>query len=543
MKYTLIAVALAVLAAGCSTTTTKASTPVEDMDATIATAKADLDLRTRAAENFQVVDEMWLGATAVKRPDPADVRPELEQQVRLQKSWGLTLHQVAEAITEATGIQATVTEDAVEASGAIKRAIPNLPASVALPNLPSLPGGAAPATTGGAGNLNDQGAGIVLNYSGPLRGLLDNVSARTNTGWRYEHGRIEFFHVDTRVFNIDILPGAMSLAGNITNQSSGGQQGGGGSTEGSSTQMQGGTQTSLSVEVDQFGAVQETIKGMVTARGKVTASPALGQVVVTDVPAALSRIGRYVDEVNRIATRQVVMDVKVFAVEKADTNGYAISWDLVWKSVSKQIGVEMVGGSAMDEGTNVAASVLSGSSPFAGTKVFLDALATQGKLKQLTSVAAVTLSGRPVPVQVAEEVSYQESSQVSLVPDVGQQITRTQGKVTSGFSMVLLPILTERKDVLLQAQINLSSLRELRRLGSVEDGSYTEMPLIDSRQVMQNVRLDSGQTLVLTGFEQETLRSDANGVGSARFTLLGGGKKSQKNNSTLVILITPRITS
>ena len=516
-----------------------------DFEPALEGARSDLAARASGADAFQVVDSVWLGATPVRR-DTRPAAPELESRIVLTRGIPMTLAEVADLITTRAGINTTVSDDAVEASnrvmsgaGAAGAAIPANLLNLQTPDAP-----APVASSPSLASLGGAGKGLVIDYSGPLRGLLDHVAARTNTSWRYQGGRIEFVHLDTRIFDIEILPGATTITGNITNQSIGGQQqGGGGQSSGATASLQGGSQTSMSVEVDRFTAIQKTAGDMLSAKGKMTASASLGQLVVTDTPSVLSRIERYVQEVNEVVNRQVVLDVQVYAVENRSSNGYAISWDLVWQSVSKQIGVKLLGSNSVDGGTTAAGIVMDPTSPFSGTKLFLDALATQGNVRQLTSVSSVTVSGRPVPVQVAEEIGYQESSQVSLVPDVGQQVTRTQGKITTGFSMVLLPMMTKQKDVLLQAQINLSSLRELRQLGSVADGSYTELPLVDSRQLMQEVRLASGQTLVLTGFEQETLRSDAKGVGNARFTALGGASSSEKKNSTLVILITPRAVS
>lgn len=551
MKLSITPLALALIVAGCAST--PATTTPNLGDAQIQRVRSDVQAQRAEVKPFAFVNEVWLGAATMPRAIAEAASPELTRFVRLERSWGMTLEQVAEFITTDTGIPVIVMPDAAEASGAVRRAAPQLPpadmgAAMGLPmpplpnmpaGLPAAPSAPAPAPTSAVAAPQGAGQGMVLSYSGDLRGLLNQVASRSNTSWRHRAGRIEFFHTDTRVFEIEVLPGAMTMQGSITNQSQGGSQGQGGATQGGSTQMQGGTQTSSNLELDQLKAVETAIKDMLTAKGKVTVTPGMGQVVVTDTPATLSRVEGYIEGVNAIAKRQVVMDVQVYSVENRESNGYAVSWALSGKWADGSVGVTRVGG--IDNATSIAGAILTANSPFAGTKLFLDALASQGKVKQITSVSAVTLSGRPVPVQVAEEISYQASSQVSLVPNVGQQITRTQAKATVGFSMALLPMLTAQKDVLLQVQMSLSSLRELRRLGTVEDGSYSEMPLTDSQQTMQSVRLQSGQTLILTGFEQESLRSDASGVGTPGFKLLGGSKKGEQKNTTLVILITPRL--
>ncbi len=108
--------------------------------------------------------------------------------------------------------------------------------------------------------------------------------------------------------------------------------------------------------------------------------------------------------------------------------------------------------------------------------------------------------------------------------------------------MTALPIIIGGDEVLLQLQANIRTLRELRRVGTVEEGQQ-EAPLTDTRQTFNRVRLRNGQTLVITGMEQETFRSDLRGVGNPSFQLLGGGTNQNKARTTIVIMVTPRIVS
>lgn len=550
---------LAVSLAACATTSPPSQPGLSGIDRQVVDARGDLADRQRRSElSFERVDEVWLGAVPVQRTaaEPAV----FSRPAEFMRFYPVTLNEVANYIAQTFDLQVTVTEDAVEAmyaangqagQGRVGGSVPSMGGVGAVP--PPVPGQIGGAThmpsASVLGSLNGSGGGgMTISYAGTLRGLLDTVAAQSGTSWRHVDGRVEIYALETRVFQVSVLPGSTSMDASITNRSTGGNRqsgggGGGGGQEGAQTQMTGGADTNMSIALDPFEDVIEAIKGLATERGVVTATPAMAQVVVTDRPVALARIGEYIEQVNKLATRQVVLDVRVYVVEANRSNGHAISWDAVWSSVSRQIGVDLNAGNSITGGSRMGMSILDAGSPWNGTRLVLDALATQGNVRELTSASVVTLSGRPVPVQVAEEVGYLESTQVSLVPDVGQQVTLTPGKVTSGFSMNLLPIMSGKDTILMQAMINLSSLRELRRLGSDSQGNTMETPLIDSRQTMQNVRLESGQTLVLTGFEQETLRSNASGVGSPGFRLLGGAKDEDKRSTSLVIMITPKVVS
>lgn len=543
MKCILVS-SLALLITGCATAGAETQqAKLDQAEKQTEAARADMGRRTeQAGSAFQAVDEVWLGAEKVERVKRHQYPAEFEAPLLFDRNWDMTLHGIAEYIASSHGIPVDLTEDAVEAASGVQRTSPS-PAVEGLGdiNLPALPAQVRPSGPM-PGGQNQFGIGMRISYRGTLRGFLDHIAGRTGTNWRYRDNRIQFYHLDTRVYRLDVLPGKVDLQGTITNLSqgggaTGGGQGGGGAASALTT-MSAGSSAQISVTMDQFSAVVDTVKGMLSPKGKVSAAPGMGQIVVTDIPGSLGRVEQYLKEANATAGRQVKLEVQIYAIEGNASNGYNVSLDGVWQTLTSKFGLAFKGGNFNSENNAFGVQILEG--PFQGSGLVIDALARQGTMRQLTTASVMTLSGRPIPVQVGEETSYIASSQVSLVPDVGQQITRTVGKITSGFSMTVLPIVTTENEVLLDAQINLSALRELRKVGNENDSTSIEMPLVDSRQMAQSVKLDFGQTLILTGFEQELLRSDATGTGTPGFKLLGGGKNSNRRNTTLVIMITPR---
>lgn len=560
IRHRVMPVVLAVALAGCAT-----AVPANHFD----TAQADAShqvreaVTTRPSPWFRVHEGVWLGATAVNRKG-RELPAIFDKKVTYQRLNPVSLTELADHIAANHGLAVIVNDDALAASRKVGTPQESLATVTPMANLPpiDLPNGIAPGNpTGDAGvpqlptstqRNPAPGAGggtgqFQVEYTGTLRGFLDHIASRTGNGWRYDAGRVVMFHTDTRVFRVGILPGQTSMASTITNESKAGGAGGaggGGESGGASSTSGGGTTTSLNVTTDAFTAAADTVKSMLSDGGKMNAAPSLGTITVTDVPVVLDRVDRYIEQLNAMANRSVYLDVKVYAIEHAQGDSYGIQWDLVWRNLSKSLGVGLNGGSLpAADGVNGQFAVLGEGKAFSGTTLLLQALSTQGKVSQVTSASVVTLSGQAVPVQVAEETGYISSSEVSLVPNVGQQVSRTASKVTTGFSMVLLPVINDGKKLLLQAQINLSNLRQLRQVGSMASGSMVEVPLVDSRQVLQRVPMVSGQTLVLTGYEQDAARADDSGVGSPAFKLLGGSTNNSRRRTTLVILITPQVAS
>lgn len=503
---------------------------------------------------YEEIDEMWVGSASIVGPSTQSLPDEFKRQVVFRRQWPVTLSDVAEFVTSSYGLTVSIAEDAlVSAKSAAYDPVDTLQRRAA-----TLPGSNVDPTSATAisqqmlqQQQGTQEGAFRLQYDGTLDGFLDRVAARTGNAWRYEGGRILMYHTDTRIFRVDILPGDTSVSATVTNQASGGSSGssgggggaaGGGAQSGATQTISGGTSTQFSSTTNQFQTVVEAVQNMISPKGKVTSVAGLGQIAVTDVPAVLDRVDSYVKSINDIATRQVLLEVRVFSIETNASDNYGISWDAVWQSLGSSLSANILSsGSTIADASGLDLTVVDPTSPFNGSSLLIEALSRQGNLQQVTSASLATLSGKAVPVQVAEETGYIASSQATLVPDAGTQITRTPGLVTTGFSMVLLPVVTSGDELLLQMQINLSSLRELRRIGSEADGSLFESPIIDSQQILQNVRLQSGQTLVLSGFEQESIRTDAKGIGNPKFMALGGNRNSDRRNSTLVVLLTPRV--
>ncbi len=61
----------------------------------------------------------------------------------------------------------------------------------------------------------------------------------------------------------------------------------------------------------------------------------------------------------------------------------------------------------------------------------------------------------------------------------------------------------------------------------------------DTKNVAPKVRLRSGETLILTGFDENGDDARKSGVGSPSFFGLGGGRTRSTSHSALVVLVTP----
>ncbi|MBB3122329.1 type IVB pilus formation R64 PilN family outer membrane protein [Massilia violacea] len=579
----LLACAMLVLS-GCSGLADRVSSNIDDADANTSGLVKEVGHNARgavmpAAPRVVHEDGIWLGKNVVKLGQPS-LPPVFYQPATFDRSIH-SLAELAERLTLRSGIPSRVNADAATiAAGSFKRgrgSLPALPAvrpSSSLPVLPLPPGapgegalaemsprGAASAggananggeNPGGDANVSfqpDLQGGIRFTYAnGSFKGMLDTVAARFGVSWKYGDGVIQFYHTDARTFQISAVPGDASFAANVTSGSastggvgggsgSSGSGGSGGGSGGSSVNASNSQNTGVVSKLSVYAGIESAVKLMLSPYGKVLAAPATGSITVVDTPDTLDRIAAYLENANKALSRQIVMNVTVLSVNLDQGDEYGINWNLVYKNLKTKYGVVNTFAGASDAAGVFSAGIV-GNSKFAGSSLIMKALAEQGKVRRQTTASVVTLNNQPVPVQVARQTSYLQSSQTSIVAQVGATTTLVPGVVTAGFNMSILPHVLNNGTVMLQFSVDMSTLRRIRPIEGT-NGTRIESPEIDTRNFLQRVSMKSGETLVIGGFEQTDENVDRQGVGQASNFLLGGGVAAKSNKEVIVILITP----
>jgi len=393
-----------------------------------------------------------------------------------------------------------------------------------------------------------------IDWRGPLTGLLDLVTARSGLSWRYNESTrsIAIFYLDTRTYRLDAFPivtnmqstiqTGMSTTAGASGGSGGGSSGGSSGSSGGVSGTTGSSQTtSMSMNSSLYADVEATIKSFLTPNaGRMAISASTGTVSVTDTPEVLDRIGVLLDRENATLRKQIILHTKVLAVSLDDSDEVGVNWDIVYRTLSGKYGLNFSTPfqPAASAGT-LGASVIN-SGEFSGSSVVLSALSTLGKVTTITSPSVTTLNLQPAPVQIARQIGYIASSQVSQTQGAGTIGALTPGFVTVGFNMSLVPrLLEDDSEMVLQYSINISSLNQLRSVSAA--GTTIEFPDMDTRLFNSQVRLHSGETLILHGFEQDTNNGNRSGMGSPFAWMLGGNMKTGRSRQAIVILITPEV--
>ncbi|GAB1253033.1 secretin N-terminal domain-containing protein [Desulfovibrio falkowii] len=463
---------------------------------------------------FDVLDLPYLGAKAIPL---AGNETALGTQITLRKRG--TLSGLGDSIADLTSLTVQVVEEAFDSNE--KKPGQGAQPSLDLPALLALPSG------------TDMGKLLSVNYTGPLRGLLDQMATQSGYGWDYDavSNTITFARMMTRTYTLLATPGKVSYDNQITNKSKENARSGSigssnvnQSVQTADTSAQTAQTNKTELKFDIWTDTEKAVKSLLSKDGTVVSNQSAGTLTVRDKPSVMRQVSTLIRDTNQRLSRQVALRVQVWSLELSDKNEAGLDLQVMFRNDDVAI---TAGSLAALSGLNTAtATIVSGK--LKDSTAVLKALKQWGNATQVTSGGGLAMSNQPLPVLAIKRHAYLAGASTSQ-SDYGQTTEITPGEVTTGFSMTVIPHILDKRRVALQYNINLSSLDDMVEFKTTD--ITVQLPQVSTRAFSQRATMQMGQTLVLAGFQQETQTTD-NAVGLLR---LGRGADYAK--TLLVITI------
>lgn len=543
IRTTLLASACAMALGGCASTASRRvhADYRSTSDAAEARAEAGRTVTT-TSNSFQVdggfyVEKTPIAVAAVdKSHDLPDYFRNKKQDLDIKTPTPLT--EVTARISRSASIPVTVAQDVLDNNA-------NLVGQVLKSGAAGASGGGGSA--GSAGNAQPILVDEVIYHNGTLAGLLDDVTGKLGLSWRWNGTGVEIYRYETKQFHLDSLAGIATLKAKIDTASSTLSTGGSGTQSSSATNATTGQSTEVNSTSDIWGEVTTSVQGMLSPNGRMSVAPISATITVRDTPTVLRQVEAQVSQLNRIYNKQVALNVEVYSVERSDNDNYGVDFNLAFANAAHHIGLgySTIGNNGTPSQPLGNAAVISATGgPFAGSSLTLSALTAVGKTNLVTSGQAISLNGQSVPLNVSREQAYLQSQTTTLSGGTGSGLASTQltpGLVTEGFSMNFTPLVTDGGDVLMRYTVDLSTIEGITTYTTPDGSASIQLPQRSVRNFMQNVRVHSGETLVLTGFQQNSGNEKEQGTGSSRNWVLGGGRQATALNRTIVVVVTPYI--
>lgn len=437
-----------------------------------------------------------------------------------------SLREVAERITETTGIPVDIGADVLANSAAT----PSAGASTVNSRTPT---------------VQTAVDGIRMDFRGNLGNFLDALGARYGFGWQYVNNTINFSRLVTKAFQIHASPGTAEFNTRVSKGSSTstGSTGGAGGAQ-STGSFAGTSDTSVrAAGISASDSIQKAITSMLSPQGRVVMNDATGSVIITDTRMVVDQIGKLIDHENLLLTRQVSLQVDLVTVQINDASQFGFDANLIYNSLGNEWGATVTGATAVttSASSSLTYNVLSGTnSRYNGSSLVLKALNSYGRVVQNTSIPLVATNRQPMPIAQFATKGYLAAT----TPANGGATTAgtgvpglTPGSITTGLFLSVLPTILDNNSLLLRMSMDQSTLLPFETIGtgSGATAQQIQIPNVTGYKSDHNVSLKSGDTLVLVGIVNDGVNGQTN-VG-----LLNNSLNNQRTQTVQVLLITPRV--
>ena len=388
-------------------------------------------------------------------------------------------------------------------------------------------------------------------YTGKLSGLLSQVATDLDLLWYYDKNSIVFYETETKTFTLYALGTEVAYQTSVSTDNS--------------------NEVSLESTLKEWDEVESAISSIIgkSDNADFTVSRSLGTITVTASPSVLARVGEYIERQNKRLSQLITIDVKVLQVtisndsafglnlaaainstaglnivanpknNLASTEASSMNIAVLSNAVSALTGATHTEGGVTVEGAYTQNDIMNGSlSGAAGSNALIQSLAKQGKVSLVTNVGVTTRSNRVAPVSNTRTTGYIKRFESRNFTTV-ESSTVDQDDLETGFTMQLLPNVLENGKILLLFRM---SVRELLRMSTQTIGEVTlQLPEVEERSFMQEVIMESGQMLVVSGFEKQKSQDTRYGLGDPDFMALSGSRESAASREVLVVILTPQV--
>ncbi|MBC5852084.1 hypothetical protein [Vibrio metschnikovii] len=552
-KFAFLGLAASVMG-GCATHKIDESAEIVDAGLDNASLLKDQgDTLSRKATTSVIKDQFFLATTPYKMSNRDTLPSFFEEKILFSQPEPVSVHEILNKVTAETGIHINITQDAYQwingdeiekddkkdAGGAEQPDKPQGGFSAPVPgsSTPWPQGESKDGTEKSIKKAHDRAnyAGVNLRlleekfsfkFRGTIEEVLDRVTQKLDVNWKWENGKVEIYKLEVKHYIFDGANASVEFQSSITTKSS---------NEDSSS---GHNTTYTTNYKPMYDEISTTLSKMMTTNGKFHINTNTGMITVTDVPSVHREVEKYIEQINVMASKRILIKTQVIDIVSDDNGDYGMDLNAIYSGSSRfNFNFNPLDPSAI--GGNFEIGLIDGTSSWNGSKALVSALNTMTKNIYENSSTVTTQNGQPVPVQIIDRKNFVEKVSSETDDKGNKSYEITTNKVMPGFSMTALPKLTSKGTVAMQLAIDLKKLNAMNDF--VAGDISATLPDETQKSFMQNVNIKNGQTLMLSGFETTINDSEVKSVGGKESWLFGGKKVGGKKKVMTLILVTPYI--
>ena len=382
--------------------------------------------------------------------------------------------------------------------------------------------------------------------------------------------------------DIRIATGQLASNGSSNGSNNGFNTQAGSSTttdSGSTSTETSGSSISTTSEADFWSDLKVTLDSIVgNADGrKVIVNPGAGIVIVHALPSELRSVHKFLNEIQSIVHREVILEAKVLEVQLNNKFQSGVNWAALGKVANNStiIGAQTGGGTIFNTGASEIAgnsgnlapganfSPISGaaSSAFGGVfslalnlndfNGFIELLKTQGNVQVLSSPRISTVNNQKAVIKVGTDEFFVTNVSTTTTTSAGGQTQSPNITLTpffSGIALDVTPQISANGEVILHIHPSVSDVTDQTKTFTL-DGKSQQLPLALSsvRESDNVIRAANGQIVMIGGLMQEKTTNDVASVPLLGDIPLFGNlfrhTQQVKTKSELIILLRPQVVS
>ncbi len=419
-----------------------------------------------------------------------------------------------------------------------------------------------------------------------LNEVLDILLVDNNLNYTLENNILKISFIQTKTYNIDYIISARKSIGSTDillsssqNSTSGSSNTGGTNRGGQGQDLGGGSKqltqsNSSGIKIESLDEVKfweeldlelQRVLNRPTdfyqAEAPIVNKNA-GLVTVTATVRQQHRLEKYLKQLQKKIQYQVLIDVRMYAVQLNDDKSTGIDWSQIYALQNLNVHLDKLNAVNVNTFDGATGTILTGGSggytgPASLLKIsggntineVVKFLHTQGKIDSISNPKVLTLNNQPALITVGTEYFYKINNSTTLAGSSAGTSTTTQDQtVNSIFAGVLLDITPEiSNDNTITLKINPSVSKTRITLSSDEAAQQKRSmpPDLDRRQLASVVTVKDGNSIVIGGLIDKQLQNTTNKV-----PLLGDipglgylfkYTEKQLQTTELVIVIEPHI--
>ena len=279
-------------------------------------------------------------------------------------------------------------------------------------------------------------------------------------------------------------------------------RGGSGSSSTSSSLGAAG-QTSSSItqgdKISFWAELENQLKNLVGESGRLTINTMTGTIQITDTTKRINEVERYIADIKKALTRQVVIEARIVEIQLTDDNRLGIDWG----------GIDLLNFTALtdtisalaSQAVNIKTATAQLSYNDGRFKGIISALSEQGNIKVMSQPRIRTLNNQPAIIKVGTDRTFFAAQSTSTSSAGATQVvtSETATTVTEGIVLSVTPQISSDGKIMMDVSPVITRIADV-----VTSNFGSTAPVLDIKQTSTLVQARSGEMIVIGGLIQDS---------------------------------------